>query len=89
MMGTFDVLVVDPPFIVREVWEKYAVTSKLLLKQGNDTDGKPSQTLSRLKLWFHLHIFTGNPSGKVILTTVIENAPFLLELLGAKPTVGV
>eukprot|EP01034_Spumella_vulgaris_P025068 gene25068-31480_t len=66
LLGTFDVLVVDPPFIVREVWEKYAVTSKLLLKQGNDTDG--------------------NPAGKVILTTVIENSPFLFELLGAKPT---
>lgn len=32
LTGTFDMMVVDPPFIVREVWEKYAVTCKLLLK---------------------------------------------------------
>ena len=40
LFGSFDLLVVDPPFIVKEVWEKYAVTSKLLLKSGNDTDGE-------------------------------------------------
>ena len=33
LKGTFDMVVVDPPFIVREVWEKYAITSKLLLKK--------------------------------------------------------
>lgn len=26
-------VVIDPPFITREVWEKYAVISKLLLKE--------------------------------------------------------
>jgi hypothetical protein len=26
-------VVIDPPFITREVWEKYAEISKLLLKQ--------------------------------------------------------
>lgn len=34
LIGTFDMMVVDPPFIVREVWEKYAITCKLLLKKG-------------------------------------------------------
>ena len=34
LIGTFDMMVVDPPFIVREVWEKYATTCKLLLKKG-------------------------------------------------------
>ena len=40
LIGTFDLVVVDPPFIVREVWEKYAETSKLLLKSGVDESGK-------------------------------------------------
>eukprot|EP01038_Epipyxis_sp_PR26KG_P004828 gene4828-6766_t len=55
---SFDLVVVDPPFITKEVWEKYATTSCLLLK----------------------------PQGKVILTTVIENADLLKDLLQAKPT---
>lgn len=39
LIGSFDLVVVDPPFIVREVWVKYAVTSKLLLKAGNNESG--------------------------------------------------
>jgi hypothetical protein len=27
-------VVIDPPFITREVWEKYAACSKKLLKEG-------------------------------------------------------
>lgn len=60
-------VVVDPPFITQAVWESYAVTSKLLMKKGNNQDG--------------------SPSGKVILTTLQENAGFLKDLLGANPTV--
>mmetsp|Transcript_3014 Transcript_3014/g.4216 ORF Transcript_3014/g.4216 Transcript_3014/m.4216 type:complete len:185 (-) Transcript_3014:48-602(-) len=30
--GTFDMVVIDPPFITKEVWEKYAAAAKLLLK---------------------------------------------------------
>ncbi len=30
--GTFDMVVIDPPFITREVWEQYAACAKLLLK---------------------------------------------------------
>jgi len=30
--GTFDMVVIDPPFITREVWEKYAACAKALLK---------------------------------------------------------
>mmetsp|Transcript_1816 Transcript_1816/g.2904 ORF Transcript_1816/g.2904 Transcript_1816/m.2904 type:complete len:183 (+) Transcript_1816:45-593(+) len=58
LLGTFDVVVVDPPFIVHEVWEKYAETIKLLLA----------------------------PGGKIILTTVIENADVLHTMLGVTPT---
>lgn len=60
-------VVVDPPFITQAVWESYSITSKLLMKKGNNQDG--------------------SPSGKVILTTLQENAGFLKDLLGAKPTV--
>ena len=30
---SFDMVVVDPPFITRDVWEKYAETTRLLLKE--------------------------------------------------------
>lgn len=31
--GQFDLVVIDPPFISESVWELYAVTAKLLLKE--------------------------------------------------------
>ncbi|KPI86004.1 hypothetical protein ABL78_4937 [Leptomonas seymouri] len=33
-MAAFDFVVADPPFITAEVWERYAATAKLLLKEG-------------------------------------------------------
>ena len=30
--GKFTMVVIDPPFITREVWEKYAQAAKILLK---------------------------------------------------------
>ena len=32
LYGAFDMVVIDPPFITREVWEKYAKCAKLILK---------------------------------------------------------
>ena len=53
----FAIVVVDPPFITREVWTKYAETARLLVA----------------------------PGGKLLCTTIAENAPMLEELLGVKP----
>lgn len=39
-LGTFDLVVIDPPFITEEVWRKYAVTAQLLLRKGVDENGK-------------------------------------------------
>lgn len=39
LRGTFDAVIIDPPFIVEEVWRKYAVSAKLLLKPGADDNG--------------------------------------------------
>lgn len=47
--------VIDPPFITREVWEKYAATAKFLLCEG----------------------------GRLICTTIRENADMMHELLQA------
>lgn len=41
----FDLLVIDPPFITREVWEKYAQTARLMLKEGLDEAGQPKGKL--------------------------------------------
>eukprot|EP00241_Pyramimonas_parkeae_P011911 CAMPEP_0114226012 /NCGR_PEP_ID=MMETSP0058-20121206/1000_1 /TAXON_ID=36894 /ORGANISM="Pyramimonas parkeae, CCMP726" /LENGTH=188 /DNA_ID=CAMNT_0001336699 /DNA_START=43 /DNA_END=609 /DNA_ORIENTATION=+ len=59
MHQTFDCVVIDPPFITREVWEKFAQTTKNLLV----------------------------PGGKVLASTIQENAPMMKELLGVDPTV--
>lgn len=48
--------VIDPPFITREVWEKYAITARFLLAEG----------------------------GRLICTTIRENAAMMDELLQAR-----
>ena len=40
LMDSFDMVVIDPPFITREVWEKYAATAKLLMKKGVNAEGR-------------------------------------------------
>ena len=42
MRGTFDMAVIDPPFITREVWEKYTEAVNILLKkdENNQIQGK-------------------------------------------------
>mmetsp|Transcript_49922 Transcript_49922/g.139769 ORF Transcript_49922/g.139769 Transcript_49922/m.139769 type:complete len:438 (+) Transcript_49922:50-1363(+) len=61
----FDLAVVDPPYITKEVWSKYAITTRLLLKQGADDRGVPL--------------------GRLLCTSIAENAPMLNELLGIEP----
>lgn len=39
LLGSFDMVVIDPPFITREVWEKYTATAKVLMKPGVDAEG--------------------------------------------------
>jgi hypothetical protein len=51
--------VIDPPFITREVWEKYSATAKFLLAEG----------------------------GRLICTTIQENAAMMNELLQARAVV--
>ena len=41
LLGKVDMVIIDPPFIVEEVWAQYVITSKLLLKAGYDVDGVP------------------------------------------------
>lgn len=42
--GYFDMVVIDPPFITREVWEKYAECAKMLLRN----DGKGMYLISTI-----------------------------------------
>lgn len=57
IQGTFDMVVIDPPFVQEECWRKYATSAQLLLKEG----------------------------GKVLLTTILERAELLEQLLGVHP----
>ena len=70
LLGAFDMVVVDPPFITREVWEKYAVATKRLLRPAPAANGGAC-TL-------------GGPA-RLICTTVQESAPWMAELLGVSP----
>lgn len=54
LSGFFDLAVIDPPFITREVWEKYSCAAKQVLKT----------------------------EGKLIVSSIAENAVMLYELLG-------
>lgn len=63
MHHTFDVVVIDPPFITAEVWALYAEAAKLLLKCDA----------------------SGAVIGKIIASTIAENAPLLESLLGCRP----
>lgn len=42
LLNSFDVVVIDPPFITEDVWRKYATTAHLLLKKGQDAEGTAS-----------------------------------------------
>mmetsp|Transcript_80348 Transcript_80348/g.176135 ORF Transcript_80348/g.176135 Transcript_80348/m.176135 type:complete len:378 (-) Transcript_80348:213-1346(-) len=55
---SFDYVLIDPPFITREVWTLYAETAKLLMKDG----------------------------GRLLCTTIFENAAMMKELLAVTPT---
>ena len=36
MLGTFDMAIIDPPFITREVWEHYTAAVNILLKKDEN-----------------------------------------------------
>ena len=91
--GTFDLVVVDPPFITHEVWEKYAVTAKLLMKSGTAADGTPAGKV-HAPWWdektcrdpLSPPLSLPSPALQAILTTVAENADLLKGLFDAAPT---
>ena len=64
-------VVIDPPFITREVWEKYARTANLLLVTDplwkDDTSTKNNSL--------------------IIGTTVLENRQIMSNLFGAQPSI--
>ena len=53
----YDFVVIDPPFITEEVWEKYRVAVEIILK----------------------------PDGKILASTIDENAGFMMEKLKVRP----
>lgn len=100
LFNTFDVVVIDPPFITKDVWTKYSITAKLLSKKGMSDDGNFC-CLTRNDYaiiffyyddynnnnYYYSNYSIGKPLGKVILTTIAENADLLFNLFGAKPVV--
>ena len=72
LQQSFDMVVIDPPFITREVWELYAQTTKALL--ANPPCPHPNAEDQKNK-------------GIVFATTVRENQFLMRELFDAQPTV--
>lgn len=78
-IGYFDYVVVDPPFITKEVWAKYVETIKLLIKRpdptgsGGDQDAPPSVGAGAIRDCLG--------GGKVLFTTVLENHTMLEGLI--------
>jgi hypothetical protein len=70
LKNMFDMVVIDPPFVEHEVWEKYAIASRFLLKN----DPKPENPIDIQQ------------KGIVMGTTVRENKDLMMQLFGAKPT---
>jgi hypothetical protein len=56
LLGAATFVLIDPPFITREVWTQYAATARALLA----------------------------PGGRCLCASILENAPLLDELLGAR-----
>lgn len=75
---SFDMVVIDPPFITPEVWEAYAAAAKFLLINSADDEDEPE-------------FRDGDASSpaaqrpKVICTTIVENAALLQRLLNVTP----
>ena len=99
---SFDMVVIDPPFITKEVWECYAKTAKFLLKcdplgqcdgcNGGATGagagaGGLKTTASASTSTSTSASASASARGIVLGTTVPENAQLMKELFDAEPTV--
>jgi hypothetical protein len=75
-------VVIDPPFITKDVWEQYAKTAKALLKhsplRGEEQIGDNQGTKEHYNL-------QQERRGLVLATTVAENQSIMEELFNAKP----
>jgi len=74
ILGKFAMVVVDPPFITRDVYEKYKVRARCLFSRPAErllTAPHPPQTTIEALL---------APGGKILISTVNENVEMLAEL---------
>lgn len=75
-MGCFDYVVVDPPFITREVWARYVETIKLIIKPPEDPVATTTAVGSGRG-----EVRDSLRGGKVLFTTVLENHTMLEGLI--------
>ena len=91
LLSSFDMVVIDPPFITREVWEKYTESAIALLKEkpafGAASGVVLGTTVAEVSL-----VTCHEAVNKTIylylsrsLPLFLQNAPFMEELLGCKP----
>ncbi len=65
--------VIDPPFITREVWEKYAVAANMLLKPQPPAAGAAVVVAEARPGEEAMTQPSPTPCGRVLCTTIVEN----------------
>lgn len=78
LRNTFDLVVVDPPFIVREVWEKYATSIKALVKPGTDETGVPCGRMLLTTVNENLPMLKEILGNEVYMTAFMPSIPNLV-----------
>lgn len=69
--GMFDMAIIDPPFITRDVWEKYAIATQYLLKDGpKEKKGIVLGTTVEENTDFMMELFHASPT---IFKPVVTN----------------
>mmetsp|Transcript_9651 Transcript_9651/g.9716 ORF Transcript_9651/g.9716 Transcript_9651/m.9716 type:complete len:220 (-) Transcript_9651:47-706(-) len=96
LLHSFDMIVIDPPFITHEVWEKYAITTSLLSRHpliidkgerereitGEEGKLSESSVIEKSSPSLSLSPTPSLSLSRVILTTVSENEEKLKQLFG-------
>ena len=100
LFGTFDMVVIDPPFLSSKVWGMYAMTTRSLLRNNSRSFLLPPPIDTKCERISN-GVNDGNNSdnmqsnsdndyeggGMVMGTTILENRGIMHDLFGVKPNV--
>lgn len=82
LYGSFDFVVIDPPFITKEVWQQYADTAKLLMREESS---RILLTTIGARPSVSINASLGGSKRVFCLLRAEENASMMQALLGCQP----